>query len=81
MTDEAAACLASARCGAESCPGVFPSSLFRDKNRCDIGKSQSKWTASKIANARLTTTDMGTFLRGSAAAAALSSNNPSSSQP
>jgi hypothetical protein len=27
-------------------PGqAFPSSIFRDKNRCDIGKSQPKWTA------------------------------------
>jgi hypothetical protein len=24
---------------------AFPFSMFRDKNRCDIGKSQSKWTA------------------------------------
>jgi hypothetical protein len=26
-------------------PGPFPSSIFRDKNRCGIGKSQSKRTA------------------------------------
>jgi hypothetical protein len=24
---------------------AFPSSIFRDKNRCDIGKAQSTWTA------------------------------------
>jgi hypothetical protein len=26
---------------------AFPSSIFRDKNRCGTGKSQSKWTACK----------------------------------
>jgi hypothetical protein len=24
---------------------AFPSSIFRDKNRCDVGKSQPQWTA------------------------------------
>jgi hypothetical protein len=26
-----------------TCPEAFPPSIFRDKNRCDIGKSQPKW--------------------------------------
>jgi hypothetical protein len=33
-------------------PGAFPSSIFRDKNRGDIGKSQSKWTSSKMERPR-----------------------------
>eukprot|EP01047_Picozoa_sp_COSAG01_P006221 COSAG01_NODE_225_length_21277_cov_71.340023_4_plen_98_part_00 len=32
--------------GVDSPPAqASPPSIFRDKNRCDIGKSQSKWTA------------------------------------
>jgi hypothetical protein len=27
---------------------AFPSSIFHGKNRCDIGKSQSKWTAKDV---------------------------------
>jgi hypothetical protein len=36
------------RCDARGWPSpaqAFPSSIFRDKNRCDIGKSQPNWTA------------------------------------
>jgi hypothetical protein len=38
--------------GRQDCPHTpvqaFPPSIFIDKNRRDIGKSQSKWTASKM---------------------------------
>jgi hypothetical protein len=30
---------------------AFPPSIFRDKHRCDLGKSQSQWTASKMETA------------------------------
>jgi hypothetical protein len=29
-------------------PRTLPSSIFRDEDSCDIGKSQSKWTDSKM---------------------------------
>jgi hypothetical protein len=35
------ACARTCLCPAQACP----SSIFRDTNRCDIGESQSKWTA------------------------------------
>jgi hypothetical protein len=46
--------LAAARCmharggGSDAQPGACPSSIFLDKNRGDIGKSQPKWTASTM---------------------------------
>jgi hypothetical protein len=54
--------VATTRCGAAMAMGrpaaaparPFPSSIFLDKNRRDIGKSQSTWNRFQDGNARLT---------------------------